>query len=130
MNQRVVPALSWLFVFIVMAAPWPSKADALPLACQVAVGQADLASRTFELSSFEGLSEDCLKSMFMHCSAASEKNVLGMGTVMACSVAYEALLKRVFRGDFEKLLAWWRTQGGSGSVSAAGKTESPIRRGR
>jgi hypothetical protein len=134
MNQGIVPAfLSCLFMLIVMAGPSPVRADTLPLACRVSAGEADPTSRNLELSSFDGVPEDCLKTMFMHCSAASEKNVLGMGTVMVCSIAYEALLKRVFRGDFETLLAWWQSQRGNeshGTVSAHERTEPPLQRVR
>jgi hypothetical protein len=30
--------------------------------------------------------------------------------MIACSLGHEALLRRVFGGDFNALLAWWRSQ--------------------
>src|SRR5215208_8298816 len=110
MSQRQrVPVLPCLFMFIAMAASAPvSAADDLGMACQSSARQVDPAKRESELLVFDREPEACLKSMFMNCSEASEQNVLDMGTAMVCSLAYEALLESVFRGNFDNLLAWWQ----------------------
>jgi hypothetical protein len=111
MIRRLTPAiLVCEFVLIVMAAALPVRADVLPQACPASFGQFDPSERGLELSRFDQAPEECLKTIFMHCSAASEKEVLGAGIAMLCSTAYEALLKRAFKGDFETLLAWWRSK--------------------
>ena len=112
MTQRLTAILPCAFTFVVMAASPPARADVLPLACEVSIGQVDPTNRELVMSRFGGAPENCLKTMFMHCSAASEENVLGVGAAMVCSMAYETLLNRVFSGDFENLLAWWRSQRG------------------
>jgi hypothetical protein len=107
MRQILTTILPCVVVFIALGAASPLRAEVLPLACEVSPGQIDPANPGLK---FERMPEDCLKTMFMQCSAASEKNVLGMGTVMVCSSAYEALLKRVFSGDYQSFLAWWQDQ--------------------
>lgn len=111
MSQRQTPAVwSCAFMFVLMVAASPVRAEVLPMACPASFGQIDPSNRALELSRFDQAPEECLKTMFMHCSDASERQVLGAGIGMMCSTAYEALLKRVFKGDFETLLAWWRSQ--------------------
>lgn len=64
-----------------------------------------------------------LESSFLECDRLSRETVLDAGTASQCSVVYEALKARVFAGDFERLLAWWRTAalpaGGQATVSRA-----------
>lgn len=105
--RQPLKAVPCLVMFIAMGAASPLRAEGLPLACGVSSGQFDPVNPGLK---FDRMPEDCLKTMFMQCSAASEKNVLGMGTVMVCSSAYEALLKRVFSGDYHSFLAWWQDQ--------------------
>jgi hypothetical protein len=109
MRQAPRTILPCVFMLIAMGAASPLRAEVLPLACEVPIGQVDPANPGLK---FERMPEDCLKTMFMQCSTASEKNVLGMGAVMVCSVAYETLLKRTFSGDYERFLAWWKGQRG------------------
>lgn len=52
------------------------------------------------------LSESDLKTLYRHCLNASLQGPMGMPEIVLCSTASEALLKRVFSGDFEALLAW------------------------
>ena len=111
MFRRLAPAIvSCEFMLIVIGATLPARADVLPEVCPASLGQVDPSERVAELSRFEQAHEQCLKRIFMHCSDVSEKEVLGAGLGMMCSTAYEALLKRVFKSDFETLLAWWRSQ--------------------
>jgi hypothetical protein len=51
-----------------------------------------------------------LKSAFLQCDRLSRETALDSGTAGQCSVVYEALKQRVFAGDFERLLAWWRME--------------------
>jgi hypothetical protein len=51
-----------------------------------------------------------LKSTFLQCDRLSQETALDSGTAAQCSVVYEELKQRVFAGDFERLLAWWRVE--------------------
>ena len=86
-------------------------AQTLPPACDVQPSQAHpLADRAGALARYEQLPQYCLKAMFMRCAAQANEQVLDFGSAAACSIGYEALLKRGFSGDFQALMAWWRTQ--------------------
>ncbi|MGA7985704.1 MAG: hypothetical protein WCA01_11040 [Burkholderiales bacterium] len=47
-----------------------------------------------------------LKSAYLSCNRAALADRQDSGSIMQCSVIYEALLQRGFGGDFTKLLAW------------------------
>lgn len=51
-----------------------------------------------------------LKRLYLDCESESETGRLGIGGIEACSVVYVELLRRVFGGDFDALLAWSRQQ--------------------
>ena len=57
---------------------------------------------------YQELPMQCLRAVFMRCSAQAGNELLDLGSAVACSDGYEALLKREFNGDFQALLAWWR----------------------
>jgi hypothetical protein len=93
------------------AAPWAAIADSASADCDLPPMPAHpLMDRDGGLSQYIKLPEHCLKTMYMYCSAASEKVILDQGPMMACSLGHEALLRRVFGGDFNAMLAWWRSQ--------------------
>ena len=51
-----------------------------------------------------------LKAEYLACDRASMQTALSPGTAAYCSMVSEALLRRAFDGDHERLLAWWRTE--------------------
>ncbi len=53
---------------------------------------------------------DELKNAYLSCSRAALQSRPDNGNIMHCSVIYEALKRRAFNGDFEKLLAWSQAQ--------------------
>jgi hypothetical protein len=55
------------------------------------------------------VSVDKLKTAYLNCASRSEREVLDPGTARTCSLAAEELLQRGFAGNFEQLLAWWRS---------------------
>ncbi len=69
-----------------------------------------MADRQERISQYEGLGEQCLKRLLVQCQAAADRDLLDSGTAHACSIGYEALLKLGFGGDFQAMLAWWRTR--------------------
>jgi hypothetical protein len=55
---------------------------------------------------------DELKSAYLDCDRRAATAFLDAGDAANCSLVYEELKKRVFTGDFERLLAWWQAQRG------------------
>lgn len=51
-----------------------------------------------------------LKAAYLQCDRLALAQMLDFATAASCSATYEALKARVFGGDFERLLAWWRQQ--------------------
>ena len=51
-----------------------------------------------------------LKAEYLACDRAATQNRLPPGTAAYCSSVAEELLARGFEGDFERLVAWWRSQ--------------------
>jgi hypothetical protein len=53
-------------------------------------------------------SADDLKREYLRCERAAAEGGLDLASAAACSLLYEALRERVFNGDFDALVAWWR----------------------
>lgn len=51
-----------------------------------------------------------LKQVYLACDRAASRQLLDMETAAHCSFVGEALQKRAFEGNYELLLAWWRTE--------------------
>lgn len=51
---------------------------------------------------------DVLKHEYLKCDRAATEARLDTDSAARCSFVYEALRERVFNGDFDALLAWWR----------------------
>lgn len=51
-----------------------------------------------------------LKSAYLQCERQAQSTLLDFATAARCSLIYEELKRRVFDGDFERVLAWWREQ--------------------
>lgn len=86
--------------------------------CEVQPSQVHpLLDRDGALSRYEQLPQHCLKAIFMQCAAQASEQLLDFGSAAACSIGYEALLKRGFAGDFQALMAWWRTQRAGASTT-------------
>ena len=69
-----------------------------------------LLHREDRLARYESLGEQCLKRLVVECNAAASRQLLDAGTAFACSLGYEALLRKGFGGDFQAMLTWWRTR--------------------
>jgi hypothetical protein len=59
-----------------------------------------------------------LKQIYLACDLASSRARLQIHEAMNCSVVHEELKQRVFGGDFDQMLAWWKAQ----RVEAARRT--------
>jgi hypothetical protein len=75
------------------------------------------ADRQERLAQLETLPDTCLKTMVVKCSDTASEQMLDPGSAAACSMSYEALLKRGFGGDFQAMLAWWRSQRTASAVN-------------
>jgi hypothetical protein len=67
---------------------------------------------------FSHATPEQLKSAYLQCERLALATPLDFGTAAQCSMVYEALKQRVFGGDFERLLAWWRQESKSTEDSA------------
>lgn len=100
-----------LLAAVLLAGPARAEPDAD--GCRaVPLLEAPLADREGALARFERLPEHCLKRVFRYCAVIAGETMLDGGSAARCSVAYEALLRRSFRGDFHALMAWWRSDRG------------------
>lgn len=61
-----------------------------------------------------------LKRAYLACSDTAVDGRMSSGSIMQCSMVYEALKRRAFGGDFEKLLAWSRDQSAAGTTDQRG----------
>jgi hypothetical protein len=64
----------------------------------------------FVRAALDRLSEHELKAFYAGCSHQSIERRLDGAEAMACSIAYDVLLKKYFGGDFSILLIWSRAQ--------------------
>jgi hypothetical protein len=49
-----------------------------------------------------------LKRVYLACDSSATSGRLDFSDAIQCSFVAEELKQRVFEGDFDKLLAWWR----------------------
>jgi hypothetical protein len=52
---------------------------------------------------------DALKAAYLACDRDASRRRLDVGEAALCSTVAEQLLQSGFGGDFERLLAWWRS---------------------
>jgi hypothetical protein len=73
-------------------------------------------------SHFAALTVDELKLTHLECDRRACQTLLGAAEAAHCSMGFEELKQRGFRGDFDRLLAWWQAQRrADGEPSAQGK---------
>ena len=69
----------------------------------------------------ENLTPAELKHVYLACDKASTSGLLATREAMQCSIVHEELKKRVFGGDFDRMLAWWKEE----REAARGRTAPP-----
>ena len=67
---------------------------------------------------------DQLKSAYLDCDRAASGGLVGSVEAARCSMVHEELKERVFGGDFDRLVAWWRAQRETGR-KAPSRATSP-----
>ena len=50
-----------------------------------------------------------LKRAYLECDRRATKGLLSQGDAAMCSSVHEALKARAFDGDFDRMLAWWKS---------------------
>ncbi|MGK6310953.1 hypothetical protein [Variovorax sp. DT-64] len=65
------------------------------------------------------VSVEALQRTYLECDRVATHTLLDLGSAAHCSMVGEELKHRVFGGDFERLIAWWRANkwGGAEAVS-------------
>ena len=76
-------------------------------------------SRTVDKTFVHKLTAAELKQVYLACDLASSTTRLGISEAFHCSVVHEELKQRVFGGDFNRLLSWWRLERGNPEARAA-----------
>ena len=112
-----VATVLWLVSFYVATTIFEPVAQATPVdRAQSHAGQTRLQVRAGSSGALdamrarlEQLSEHELKLFYARCSQEGIDRRLDGGEAIACSIAYEVLLKTHFAGDFHNLLSWSRT---------------------
>jgi len=61
---------------------------------------------------FDRLPEAQLQRLVLQCEREAAARLLDAGEGVPCATALDALLERVFRGDFTAFLSWWRAERG------------------
>jgi hypothetical protein len=80
----------------------------------------------------EALSDEQVGRMYVDCGNGTPEGRLGSGETALCSIVYEVLLERHFKGDFDALAAWSRSAAvlrpGSAPIDAGtpGKPVPPL----
>lgn len=72
---------------------------------------------------------DELKQVYLACDRTASRQLLDMASAAYCSSVADALQKRAFDDNFDRLLAWWRAEK-QGAASAQPTTGSIAREGR
>lgn len=75
------------------------------LAAAALVGQAQPPA-----SPLRALPVEQLKKTYLDCERQTQARLIPFGDAAECSIVADELLARGFGGDFNRLLAWWRTQ--------------------
>ena len=75
---------------------------------QEAAHQAVLSHEQQLIARIQMLPDDQLKDAYSSCSQDAIQRTPSYGEIALCSIVYETLLKQVFGGDFDALLAWSR----------------------
>ena len=80
------------------------------LSALVLAAAAAAASAHSDRSQLANVPVEQLKVAYLDCDRKASRAVLDLGSAKACSLTAEELLQRGFAGNFDRLLAWWRSE--------------------
>ncbi|HSB24274.1 MAG TPA: hypothetical protein VLE94_14345 [Burkholderiaceae bacterium] len=88
-------------------------------------GWGPVPQRTDLSAQLDSLAADRLQIEFLACSRAAEVHPLSPGDGALCAATQDAVKHRVFGGDFNALLAWWRLHRNDPLPIGASRPERP-----
>jgi hypothetical protein len=68
-------------------------------------------------ASFDRMPEQALATAFLRCHREAQVRMLSFEDGVRCAMAWDALLRRVFAGNVDALLAWWRVHRDESAVA-------------
>jgi len=101
-SQLLLGAVAAALVLLA-ASPVPAPAQAK------APDRRDLAS----------VSVEALQRTYLECDHIATRTLLDLASAAHCSMVGEELKHRVFGGDFEQLIAWWRANRWVGAAAVS-----------
>jgi hypothetical protein len=88
---------------------------AIAMLASSALAQHDTANTgavTVRKDTLQAIPADALKREYLKCERAAAQGIQDFSTALSCSMLYEELRQRVFGGNFNALLGWWRANNG------------------
>jgi hypothetical protein len=100
------------------------------LVCGAALGQTPAVStmasdRERLLAHFEIVDASRLKAVYLRCARESSQRLLDFDEATRCVIAGDVLNARLFGGDFNALLGWWRLHR-DGRIEESALSTAPI----
>jgi hypothetical protein len=115
MNQRLI----FYTVFLGCAMIGPSQAE------QVTVGTGPVGPNRGHLNA---ATIDQLKLTYLECDRRASDARLDLSDAMYCSTIHEVLKQRGFGGDFDRMLAWWKSEKIAAATLRGDRTARPLLR--
>ncbi|MDR6536868.1 hypothetical protein [Variovorax soli] len=91
-----------------MASPLLLGAAAAALVLMAAASPAPAQAPAPDRPHLASASIEALQRTYLECDHIATRTLLDLASAAHCSMVAEELKQRVFGGDFEQLLAWWR----------------------
>jgi hypothetical protein len=70
------------------------------------------------LDRFARMPEQELRETFLRCDRAATERVLGFEDGAMCAMAWDEIVRRLYAGDVDGVLAWWRANRVRGGAHA------------
>jgi hypothetical protein len=115
MNQRLI----FYTVFLGCAMIGPSQAE------QVTVGTQPVGPNRGHLNA---ATIDQLKLAYLECDRRASDGLLDLSDAVYCSTIQEVLKQRGFGGDFDRMLAWWKSEKTAAATLRGDRTARPLLR--
>jgi hypothetical protein len=72
-------------------------------------------------TSLDNVSLEKLEAVYWDCEHAASQGMLPLSTAAECSMVFEKLKERKFKGDFKEFMAWWQVNKGAQQQARAKK---------
>lgn len=74
-----------------------------------------------------GQTIDQLKATYLDCDRRASIAMLDFGDAASCSLVHEELRQRGFGGDWNRMLAWWKSQRAAAEKERRRAADTPMR---